>query len=69
MTFTFDHKEENVYVADKSGDVYRYSLSDQAAEDKDDGNQILGHVSMLLDAVSRIHFGVSSPGIFNFFLR
>ena len=46
LTFTLD--ESSVVVADKSGDAYRYSLTDTEAE----GTLLAGHISMLLDVVS-----------------
>lgn len=47
MTLTFDPSDECVFVGDKSGDVYRYSLW----EPHEPGTLLLGHVSMLLDMV------------------
>lgn len=40
--------EDKILVADKSGDVYSYSITEPQAEGKFE----LGHLSMLLDAVS-----------------
>ena len=41
--------EDKILVADKSGDVYSYSITEPQAEGKFE----LGHLSMLLDAVSK----------------
>lgn len=40
--------EDKIFVADKSGDVYSYSITEPQA----DGKLELGHVSLLLDVVS-----------------
>lgn len=40
--------EDKIFVADKSGDVYSYSIT----EPKADGKLELGHVSLLMDVVS-----------------
>lgn len=40
--------EDKIFVADKSGDVYSYSITEPRA----DGKLELGHVSLLLDVVS-----------------
>lgn len=46
---TFTPSEDRVLVADKSGDVYSFSL---APSDLDlAGTLLMGHVSMLLDLV------------------
>ena len=44
----FTSTEEEVLVADKSGDVYSFST----AEPEKPGTLVLGHVSILLDLVS-----------------
>lgn len=47
---TFDSSESNILVADKSGDVFCYSLfSENEVKEVDD--LVMGHVSMLLDLV------------------
>lgn len=40
--------EDKILVADKSGDVYSYSITEPQAE----GKLELGHLSMVLDVVS-----------------
>jgi len=40
--------EDKILVADKSGDVYSYSITEPQA----DGKLELGHVSLVLDVVS-----------------
>ena len=47
-SLVFTNISSAVLVADKSGDVYRYAIADP----DQDGQLILGHVSMLLDIVS-----------------
>ena len=49
MAAAFNHTEDAVYVADKFGDVYRFSVPEPSEE----GQLILGHLSMLLDVVKR----------------
>ncbi|XP_033118587.1 tRNA (guanine-N(7)-)-methyltransferase non-catalytic subunit wdr4-like isoform X1 [Anneissia japonica] len=44
-SLAFNHAEDCVYVGDKSGDVYRFSVKNE----EDEGTLVLGHVSMLLD--------------------
>ena len=44
---TFTASEEKLLVADKSGDVYSFSVSEPQAG----GKLELGHLSMLLDVV------------------
>ncbi|XP_053384224.1 tRNA (guanine-N(7)-)-methyltransferase non-catalytic subunit wdr4-like isoform X2 [Mercenaria mercenaria] len=44
---TFPQNEKEVVVADRTGDVYRFSLIDTDS----DGELILGHLSMILDVV------------------
>ncbi|KAJ8051125.1 tRNA (guanine-N(7)-)-methyltransferase non-catalytic subunit WDR4 [Holothuria leucospilota] len=44
---TFSHRDEDIFVADKFGDVYRFSSKDSSHP----GELILGHVSMLLDVI------------------
>ena len=46
---TFTNSESHVIVADRPGDVYRFATEDDGKE----GELILGHLSMLLDVVSR----------------
>ena len=46
---TFTHSESHVIVADRPGDVYRYPTENDGKE----GELILGHLSMLLDLVSK----------------
>nr|XP_022294183.1 tRNA (guanine-N(7)-)-methyltransferase non-catalytic subunit wdr4-like isoform X1 [Crassostrea virginica] len=46
LTFTYD--EKNVLVADKWGDVFRFSVQDP----KKGGQLLLGHLSMLLDILT-----------------
>ncbi|XP_071955104.1 tRNA (guanine-N(7)-)-methyltransferase non-catalytic subunit wdr4-like [Antedon mediterranea] len=46
-SIAFNHAEEMVYIGDKSGDVYRFSVKNE----EDEGTLVLGHVSMLLDLV------------------
>lgn len=46
MEFTRD--DASVVIADKSGDVFQYSTTEEGGE----GRLLLGHVSMVLDAVS-----------------
>ncbi|XP_052829346.1 tRNA (guanine-N(7)-)-methyltransferase non-catalytic subunit wdr4 isoform X3 [Octopus bimaculoides] len=43
VVFTSD--DENVLVADKSGDVFKYSVTEPSSE----GQLLMGHLSMLLD--------------------
>ena len=45
----FNGAEELVLVADKSGDVFQFTISDEAASAG--GELLLGHVSMVLDMV------------------
>ena len=45
---TFTSSETDVIVADRAGDVYRYSVEDSGKE----GELLQGHLSMLLDVVS-----------------
>ena len=45
----FTNSESHVIVADRPGDVYRFTKEDDGKE----GELILGHLSMLLDVVSR----------------
>ncbi|XP_072045029.1 tRNA (guanine-N(7)-)-methyltransferase non-catalytic subunit wdr4-like isoform X2 [Amphiura filiformis] len=47
IALAFNHKEDTIYVGDKSGDVYSYSLNNQT----EDGVLLVGHISMLLDVV------------------
>ena len=49
---TFPQHEKEVVVADRTGDVYRFSLIDTDAS----GELILGHLSLILDIVSNIMF-------------
>ena len=46
---TFTQCEGRVLAADKSGDVYSYSIAQPDAQ----GQLLLGHVSMLLDVVRK----------------
>ena len=48
IALAFNHAEDTVYIADKSGDVYSYSLANPSEE----GVLLVGHISMLLDVVS-----------------
>ena len=43
---------EQILVADKAGDVYRFSVSDNDSATGLAGTLVVGHVSMLLDVVS-----------------
>ena len=45
---TFTNCESHVIVADRSGDVYRFSTKESNKE----GQLLQGHLSMLLDVVS-----------------
>ena len=47
--------EDKILVADKSGDVYSYSITEPQA----DGKLELGHLSLLLDVVSMCLLAVS----------
>jgi len=48
-TVTFLTSEAGVLVADRTGDVYMFSLTDLTA----DAQLVLGHLSIVLDVVSR----------------
>lgn len=50
----FSHAEDELLAADKSGDVYSFSVAEPQAE----GELRMGHLSMLLAVVRNTHWDV-----------
>ena len=64
MSLAFSNSENELYVADKFGDVYCFSV----LEPEQEGCLKLGHLSMLLDMVSYFSFFFFSLTILTQFL-
>ncbi|XP_076814316.1 tRNA (guanine-N(7)-)-methyltransferase non-catalytic subunit wdr4-like isoform X1 [Clavelina lepadiformis] len=48
-SLAFGPDEKMVYVADKSGDLYGFTLNDDGVFQEDEQDPVLGHISILLD--------------------
>jgi len=48
----FSKSDEKILLADKAGDVHRFSVLDEGNVTGLAGTMVVGHVSMLLDVVS-----------------
>lgn len=63
MCVCFTPTEDKLLVADKSGDLYDYSISEIGSKEIDedkDKEPILGHVSMLLDVISTDRYVITA---------